>query len=66
MKIDPWLKVAGSGFGRLLGAPLRSFLMPSLIQVSSYPLPVEYLSWALSLKASYRHRLGLETVIMNK
>lgn len=53
------LKAAGS-------SPLRSFLMPSLIQSSCYPLPIEYLSWPLSLKASYRHRLGLEAVIRNK
>lgn len=47
-------KAAGSTIEILLDA----FSDPGL---SSYPLPVEYLSWALSLKASYRHRLGLET-----
>ena len=40
--------------------------MPSLIQSSRYPLPIEYLLWALSLKASYRHRLGLEAVMIKQ
>ena len=65
-EIGPLTQSRPKWFLKAAGSSLRSFLMPSLIQSSRYPLPIEYLSWALSLKASYRLRLGLEAVIIKQ